>query len=85
MSLTYAAFARLGSENQLRLVLTRGTYLTWRWCHAGDYHLYYLPTVGKGLFAELRYDPGVNAIRLVRSFADAAPLADYVSAVQLPG
>lgn len=79
------SFSALSAGQQLRLVLSQGTYLTWRRGPAGNLHLYHLAEGAKGLYVELFYDAALNLIRIARSFTDTAPLGEYLAALRLPG
>lgn len=82
--MTFAAFRQLLPQERVWLTVAQGTFLARRAGLLGDVQLYHLPTAGPGFFVELRFDPAIAAIVLVRSFQQPALLADYVEAVTLP-
>jgi hypothetical protein len=79
--MTFAAFNHLAYGQQLAAVFEAGTFLARRWEEGDGLNLYHLPG---GFFVELHYDPLANRLVHLRSFTDAAPLADYAALVRLP-
>ena len=83
--MTLDQFSHLSPFAQLLAVQTEGTYLTQhREQGRGLVKLYHLFDGGAGLFVEVGYDERQREAVVLRSFTNAARLADYAQGVPLP-
>ena len=83
--MTRALFLLLAPMEQLRHVLTFGTFLAQRQdIVVGGVNLYHLPGEGRGFFAEVCIDEAQDRFIVLRSFVGSGPLEDYTHGVQLP-
>ncbi|MGI4834146.1 MAG: hypothetical protein ACRYFK_11870 [Janthinobacterium lividum] len=77
--MTLYEFNQLTAAEKIRVVVATATYLARRW-DGGGFSLYHLPGQGKGFYVEVRYDPGLNSLEVVRSSAHP----ELLDAYQLP-
>lgn len=82
--MTLDLFQLLTPLEQLRHVLTYGTFLAQRHAAAGGVNLYHLPNEGRGFFAEVCIDEAQDCFVVLRSFVSSEPLEDYAQGVRLP-
>lgn len=82
--MTLDAFRQLSLLQQLLHLFAEGTFLAQRWENEGGVNLYYCVDEGRGFFVEVGYEEQLHCATILRSFASAEPLEDYIHGLPSP-